>query len=55
VVGGDKALPGVLFTLEVLPALKLEEHHVLRVPRCEACSGAPHAAPRLPWHAAEAA
>ncbi len=55
VAGGDKTLPGVLFTLEARPALKLDEHHVVRVPRCEACSVAARAAPRLPWHAAEAA
>jgi bacteriocin biosynthesis cyclodehydratase domain-containing protein len=53
--GRDKTLPGALFTLEAQPALKLAEHHVLRVPRCETCSGAARAAPRLPWHAAEAA
>jgi bacteriocin biosynthesis cyclodehydratase domain-containing protein len=55
VVGRDKTLPGVLFALEAQPALKLDEHHILRVPRCEACSVAARAAPRLPWHAAEAA
>jgi bacteriocin biosynthesis cyclodehydratase domain-containing protein len=55
VAGRDKTLPGSLFTLEAQPALKLEEHHVLRVPRCEACSGVARAAPRLPWHAVEAA
>ncbi|MDX6566447.1 MAG: hypothetical protein QOE10_2109 [Gaiellales bacterium] len=55
VVGRDKTLPGSLFTLEAQPALKLDEHHVLRVPRCEACSGVARAAPRLPWHAVEAA
>jgi bacteriocin biosynthesis cyclodehydratase domain-containing protein len=55
VAGWDKTLPGVLFTLEAQPALKLDEHHVLRVPRCEACSSAAHAAPKLPWHAVEAA
>jgi bacteriocin biosynthesis cyclodehydratase domain-containing protein len=55
VAGRDTTLPGVLFTLEAQPALKLDEHLVLRVPRCEACSGVARAAPRLPWHAAEAA
>jgi hypothetical protein len=55
VAGWDKTLPGVLFTLEAQPALKLDEHHVLRVPRCQACSGIARAAPKLPWHAVEAA
>jgi len=55
VAGWDKTLPGVLFTLEAQPALKLDEHHVLRVPRCEACSGIARAAPKSPWHAVEAA
>ena len=55
VVGCDKTLPGVLFTLEARPALRLDEHAVLRVPRCGACSVAERAAPPLPWHAAAAA
>jgi bacteriocin biosynthesis cyclodehydratase domain-containing protein len=55
-VGGwDRSLPGVLFTLEAQPALRLDEHHVLRVPRCPVCSAVARLAPRLPWHAAEAA
>jgi bacteriocin biosynthesis cyclodehydratase domain-containing protein len=55
VAGCDKTLPGILFTLEAQPALALDEHHVLRVPRCEVCSDVARVAPRLPWHAAEAA
>ncbi len=55
VAGWDKTLPGVLFTLEAQPALMLDEHHVLRVPRCGVCSAVARVAPRLPWHAAEAA
>jgi bacteriocin biosynthesis cyclodehydratase domain-containing protein len=54
-VGGDRAVPGVLHTIEAQPALRLGEHLVLRVPRCPACSVAERAAPPLPWHAAVAA
>jgi bacteriocin biosynthesis cyclodehydratase domain-containing protein len=53
VAGADKTLPGNLFTLEARPALRLDEHLVLRVPRCGSCSDVARAA-RLPWHAAEA-
>jgi len=55
VVGADKSLPGVLYTLEARPALRFEEHAVLRVPRCGACSAAARGAPPLPWHQAVAA
>ena len=55
VAGSDTTLPGVLHTLETRPALRLEEHAVLRVPRCGACSAAARAAPPLPWHQAVAA
>jgi bacteriocin biosynthesis cyclodehydratase domain-containing protein len=53
-VGRDATVPGVLYTIERLPALVLSAHPVLRVPRCGACSQAATLAPRLPWHAAEA-
>ena len=53
-VGRDATVPGVLYTIERLPALALSAHPVLRVPRCGACSQAATLAPRLPWHAAEA-
>ena len=52
-VGRDATVPGVLYTIERLPAIVLG-HPVLRVPRCGACSQAATLAPRLPWHAAEA-
>ncbi|HZO98276.1 MAG TPA: TOMM precursor leader peptide-binding protein [Gaiellaceae bacterium] len=52
VVGADRTLAGTLYTFEPYPAPRLEEHAVLRVPRCPACSGAGRVAPPLPWHAA---
>jgi len=55
VAGGDTTLPGVLHTLETRPALRLDEHAVLRVPRCGACSAAAGLSPPLPWHQAVAA
>jgi bacteriocin biosynthesis cyclodehydratase domain-containing protein len=55
VAGRDTTLPGILYAVESRPALALGEHPVLRVPRCPACSGVERAAPRLPWHEAEAA
>lgn len=55
VVGADKSLPGVLYTVETRPALRLDEHLVLRVPRCGECSPAARSAPPLPWHQAVAA
>jgi bacteriocin biosynthesis cyclodehydratase domain-containing protein len=54
-IGADRSVPGVLFTVETQPALRLGEHAVLRVPRCPACSVAQRAAPPLPWHPALAA
>ena len=54
-IGRDLTLPGVLFTIETNPALRIDEHAVLRVPRCPACSSVEVAAPPLPWHAAAAA
>jgi bacteriocin biosynthesis cyclodehydratase domain-containing protein len=54
-IGGDRSVPGVLYTVEMHPILRLSEHAVLRVPRCPACSVAERAAPPLPWHAALAA
>ena len=53
-VGRDRTSAGVVFTLEVLPSLRLAEHTVLRVPRCPACSGIELAAAPLPWHTAAA-
>jgi bacteriocin biosynthesis cyclodehydratase domain-containing protein len=53
--GADKTIPGVLFTIEAMPALAIGRHHVLRVPRCAACSAASAVAPPLPWHQAAAA
>jgi bacteriocin biosynthesis cyclodehydratase domain-containing protein len=54
-VGADRTVPGVLYTIETQPALHLGEHPVLRVPRCPVCSVVERAAPPLPWHAAVAA
>jgi bacteriocin biosynthesis cyclodehydratase domain-containing protein len=54
VVGADRALAGSLYTLELFPAVRLQRHWVLRVPRCPACSSAEREAPLLPWHAAAA-
>jgi bacteriocin biosynthesis cyclodehydratase domain-containing protein len=54
-VGSDRTVPGVLFTVEALPALAIGRHDVLRVPRCAACSLASTVAPPLPWHQAAAA
>jgi hypothetical protein len=51
-LGRDRTLAGTLYTLDLLPELRLAGHTVLRVPRCPACSTAEHAAPLLPWHAA---
>ena len=54
-IGGDRSVPGLLYTIETQPGVQLGEHMVLRVPRCPACSVAERAAPPLPWHAAAAA
>jgi bacteriocin biosynthesis cyclodehydratase domain-containing protein len=51
--GGDTTVPGVLYAVEARPALSVDEHAVLRVPRCPACSPVSRLAPRLPWHEAE--
>jgi len=51
-VGRDRAVPGIVHTIELRPRLRLREHTVLRVPRCPACSNVERAAPPLPWHAA---
>ena len=53
-IGDDRTVPGILYTIETQPALRLDEHAVLRVPRCPSCSVAERAAPPLPWHAAAA-
>jgi hypothetical protein len=53
-IGGDATVPGTLYTLEARPALRLDTHAVLRVPRCPSCSVAERLAPPLPWHAAAA-
>ncbi len=45
-VGRDATVPGVLYTIERLPALALSAHPVLRVPRCGACSQAATLAPQ---------
>jgi bacteriocin biosynthesis cyclodehydratase domain-containing protein len=55
VAGRDTTVPGVLHVVETYPGLALSAHHVLRVPRCGACSNADRVAPPLPWHAAAAA
>jgi bacteriocin biosynthesis cyclodehydratase domain-containing protein len=52
VVGHDTTLPGVLHVVEERPEIALTAHHVLRVPRCVACSPAERFAPPLPWHEA---
>ena len=48
-VGGDAYVPGLLFTLELSPALQVRHHHVFRVPRCPACSETSGAASPHPW------
>ncbi|MEI8105642.1 MAG: TOMM precursor leader peptide-binding protein [Actinomycetes bacterium] len=53
--GNDTTLPGVLHALELFPRLTLTEHHVLRVPRCPACSPVASVASPLPWHGVAAA
>jgi bacteriocin biosynthesis cyclodehydratase domain-containing protein len=53
--GADTRLPGELYVLAAHPELTLSSHHVLRVPRCPACSDAQRLAAPLPWHEAEAA
>jgi bacteriocin biosynthesis cyclodehydratase domain-containing protein len=53
-IGRDKTQAGAMITLETRPILRLEEHVVLRVPRCTACSRSSSVAPPLPWHAAAA-
>jgi len=54
-VGADTTVPGMLYAIEMQPALRLGEHPVLRVPRCPACSATGRTAPPLPWHPAVAA
>ena len=51
-IGEDLTVPGVLYTIEAHPATRLDEHAVLRVPRCPVCSEVERQAPPLPWHAA---
>jgi bacteriocin biosynthesis cyclodehydratase domain-containing protein len=53
-IGGDAAVPGSLSTVETRPALRIDVHTVLRVPRCPSCSVAERSVPPLPWHAAAA-
>jgi ribosomal protein S12 methylthiotransferase accessory factor len=53
--GADTRLPGELYVLAAHPELALSSHHVLRVPRCPACSDAERLAAPLPWHEAGAA
>jgi bacteriocin biosynthesis cyclodehydratase domain-containing protein len=48
----DPALPGSVLTVEIAPELAVDEHRLLRVPRCPACSGLAQLAPPLPWHEA---
>jgi len=55
VAARDRTCAGVVLTLETRPALRLDEHAVLRVPRCPSCSTAAQAAAPLPWHEADAA
>ncbi|HEY4347136.1 MAG TPA: TOMM precursor leader peptide-binding protein [Gaiellaceae bacterium] len=50
--GLDPSLPGVLYAIETRPALALDSHAVLRVPRCPACSPVQRQASRVPWHEA---
>ena len=45
----DPLLPARLHTLELRPALSLEEHLVYRVPRCPACSHTAVGGRPLPW------
>ncbi|HET7043207.1 MAG TPA: TOMM precursor leader peptide-binding protein [Gaiellaceae bacterium] len=50
----DAGLPGVLHALADGSGLHLDAHHVLRVPRCPACSTAAGRAPVAPWFEAVA-
>ena len=54
-VGGDPTLPGVLTVVETQPELAVTRHLVLRVPRCEVCSGVDDRPGLMPWHEALAA
>ncbi len=46
---GDHYSPAAFYAFELLPTLRLDLHHLHRVPRCEACSGLADVAPPLPW------
>jgi bacteriocin biosynthesis cyclodehydratase domain-containing protein len=48
----DPALPGVMLSLELLPATTVTSHVVYRVPRCPACGSA--GADPMPWFEAAA-
>jgi bacteriocin biosynthesis cyclodehydratase domain-containing protein len=54
-VGRDTTLPGRLHVLAARRRVDISEHHVLRVPRCAACSSVGWLPAPLPWHAAELA
>ncbi len=51
----DPSLPGSLTTVELSPAPVVSRRHVLRVPRCPACSPGAGLAPPAPWYEADAA
>ena len=46
----DPGLPGSVTAIETSGALTIERHHLLRVPRCPACSPTSRLASPLPWH-----
>ena len=48
----DPALPGTVVTVEVTPELVVSNDHLLRVPRCPACSGLAEVGAPVPWHEA---
>lgn len=52
IVSGDATLPGAFQALTAGFENTLTVHHVLRVPRCTACSPARGSAPPMPWHEA---
>ncbi len=48
----DPGLPGVVLTVEAALELSMTTDHVLRVPRCPACSGLAAVGAPVPWHEA---
>jgi bacteriocin biosynthesis cyclodehydratase domain-containing protein len=46
----DHYQPSIFYGIELRPVIGVSIHHVLRVPRCPACSGLAEVAAPLPWH-----